>query len=80
MKRSGDERYPEVTDRKRSSGNDTRFEAPPPPRFDAALVQSRRLVIRELEFLFIESKLSFKSAAMIKNVMTTVVPLHLNVL
>lgn len=40
-KRAGDERYTDVTDRKRSSGNENRFEAPPPPRFDAALVSSR---------------------------------------
>lgn len=41
-KRSGnDERYNDVSDRKRSGGNDI-FEAPPPPRFDTSLVSSRR--------------------------------------
>ncbi|XP_011208180.3 SAFB-like transcription modulator isoform X1 [Bactrocera dorsalis] len=41
-KRSSDERYTEVSNRKRSSGSDSRFEAPPPPRFDASLVTSSR--------------------------------------
>uniref|UniRef100_A0A1A9UQW7 Uncharacterized protein n=1 Tax=Glossina austeni TaxID=7395 RepID=A0A1A9UQW7_GLOAU len=40
-KRSGDERYTDVSDRKRTSGSATRFEAPPPPRFDASLASSR---------------------------------------
>lgn len=40
-KRSGDERYTDVPDRKRSTAAEGRFEAPPPPRFDAALVSSR---------------------------------------
>ncbi|XP_055856302.1 SAFB-like transcription modulator isoform X2 [Episyrphus balteatus] len=35
VKRAGDERYPETTERKRNSG--ARFEAPPPPRFDASI-------------------------------------------
>ncbi|XP_004537099.1 SAFB-like transcription modulator isoform X1 [Ceratitis capitata] len=41
-KRSSDERYPDVADRKRSSGSASHFEAPPPPRFDASLVTSSR--------------------------------------
>ncbi|XP_054729849.1 SAFB-like transcription modulator [Anastrepha obliqua] len=41
-KRSSNERYTDVADRKRSSGSDSRFEAPPPPRFDASLVTSSR--------------------------------------
>ncbi|XP_036342656.1 SAFB-like transcription modulator [Rhagoletis pomonella] len=41
-KRSSTERYTDVSDRKRSSGSDSRFEAPPPPRFDASLVTSSR--------------------------------------
>lgn len=41
-KRSGnDDRYNDVSDRKRSGANDI-FEAPPPPRFDSSLVSSRR--------------------------------------
>ncbi|XP_055923487.1 SAFB-like transcription modulator isoform X2 [Eupeodes corollae] len=35
VKRSGDDRYPEATERKRNPG--ARFEAPPPPRFDASI-------------------------------------------
>lgn len=38
-KRAGDDRY--ADDRKRTSGSD-RYEAPPPPRFDASLASSRR--------------------------------------
>jgi len=38
-KRTGDV-YPEAPERKRST-NDRNFEAPPPPRYDAALVGSR---------------------------------------
>lgn len=33
-----DDRYSEVSDRKRSAV----FDAPPPPRFDASLVSSRK--------------------------------------
>lgn len=38
-KRSGDDRYGD--DRKRTSGSE-RYDAPPPPRFDATLASSRR--------------------------------------
>lgn len=38
-KRSGDDRY--TDERKRSAASD-RYEAPPPPRFDASLASSRR--------------------------------------
>ncbi|XP_011176521.1 SAFB-like transcription modulator isoform X2 [Zeugodacus cucurbitae] len=41
-KRPSDERYTEVSNRKRSSGSDSRFEAPPPPRFDTSLITSSR--------------------------------------
>lgn len=39
LNKRGDDRYAE--DRKRTSGSE-RYEAPPPPRFDASLASSRR--------------------------------------
>ncbi|XP_037944989.1 SAFB-like transcription modulator [Teleopsis dalmanni] len=40
-KHTSDDRYAEVSERKRTTTNEGRMEAPPPPRFDASLVSSR---------------------------------------
>lgn len=40
LSKRADDRYTDVSDRKRSAV----FDAPPPPRFDASLVSSRKYV------------------------------------